>query len=142
MKKCYFLFDEARSLSEGFESWVGVSKGFDLAVGYTFFGDLLLKSEKNNQYALLYNMPPELVDLDYFQEDKFVNEFLAHETVKKDFLQVDKVNEIDNLIGGLKVGEVYIPEPYPFMGGDCSVESYSKGDVFVFMDLIGQLQNE
>ncbi len=93
-----------------------------------------------NQYAILYNMPPELVDLEYHDKSSFLDEFLAHKIVRKDLLKVEKVMEIESRVGFLAEGEVYIPEPYPFLGGDGSIESYTKGDMLIFMDLIGQLQ--
>ena len=51
-----------------------------------------------------------------------------------------KVDQLVATIGGLKDGQIYIPEPYPFLGGDLSIESYSKGDLLTFLSIIGDLQ--
>ena len=139
MNKYYFYYDDPKPITL-FGAWRKLAGDFDLVVGYTFLGDLLLMSSENEQCAILYNMPPELVDLEYFGKISFENEFLAHETVETDFLKVEKVKEIESRLGSLSIGEVYIPEPYLFTGGDGSVESYAKGDLLVFMDIIGQLQ--
>ena len=52
----------------------------------------------------------------------------------------DRVAAIEQRLGPLIVGEVFIPEPYPFLGGDLSIESYAKGNVWTYAELVGSLQ--
>ncbi|MHA6833485.1 T6SS immunity protein Tdi1 domain-containing protein [Ralstonia pseudosolanacearum] len=40
-------------------------------------------------------------------------------------------------LGFLGQNEVYIPKPYPFLGGTDEPESYEKGDFWVFVELVG-----
>lgn len=135
----YFLFKTPIHISK-LGDWSFISEDFDEVIGYTNFGDFFLINKKTDQCAVLYVMPPELADLEFYGIEQFKNEFLTHETVKEDLLQVEKIEKIEKNIGNLNEGEVYIPEPYPFLGGNCSVETYSKGDLWTFIDIVGQMQ--
>lgn len=55
-------------------------------------------------------------------------------------LKPQRVNAITQRIGPLLNEEIYIPKPYPFMGGDESITSYHKGDLWVMLQLTAQLQ--
>ena len=40
-------------------------------------------------------------------------------------------------LGPLEAEEVYIPEPYPFLGGTEEPNTYPKGNFWVFAELVG-----
>lgn len=140
MRKEYFLFEDLIPISD-IQHWSEITETFDEMFGYSYFGDIFLLNSKTKQCAILYTMPPELAEIDFYGIDEFVNEFLSHDIVKEDLLKIEKVTEIEKKIGALKNGEVFIPEPYLFAGGDGSVDSYSKGDIWVFLEIIGNLQS-
>jgi len=139
MKKEYYLFDKPVSVQE-LGIWTKVTGSYDQVFGYTFFGDYFLHSTQTDQCAILYTMPPELAELEFYGIGIFIEEFLTNDIVREELLQRDKIEKLENKLGSLESNEVYIPEPYPFLGGDCSIESYDKGNVWVFAKLVGESQ--
>lgn len=53
-------------------------------------------------------------------------------------LRKDHVAAICRRLGPLIENEIYIPEPYPFLGGSEKPETYSKGNFRVFADILGK----
>ena len=47
------------------------------------------------------------------------------------------VRAVADYVGPLGDLEVYIPCPYPMAGGSCEPDTYEKGNVWVFMELVG-----
>ena len=41
-------------------------------------------------------------------------------------------------VGALGEQDVYFPVPYPCIGGSGALETYDKGNVWVFMELLGR----
>ena len=139
MSEAYFLFNAPKPTST-LGVWTKLTGPYDQIYGYTYFGDFFLLNSTTNQCAILYTMPPELAELQYYGMDVFKKEFLPHEVVKKDLLKSEKAEKIEQRLGKLSDGEVFIPQPYPFLGGDSSIERYDKGNVWVFAEIIGQMQ--
>jgi len=42
-------------------------------------------------------------------------------------------------LGPLKDEEIYIPTPYPFLGGSDAPETYDKGNLWVFTHIVAQM---
>ena len=49
------------------------------------------------------------------------------------------VEAIHRLKGPLAPGQVYIAKPYPFLAGSEKPDTYSKGNVWVFLELVAQM---
>lgn len=140
MKKKYcVVFDDPKPISD-FGIWSTQSSKYDLVLGYTLFGDLFLMDSSSDQLALLYVMPPELNEMQFFGKESFLNDCLTHEIIREDVLDERKVDKLLKVVGNLDDGQIYIPEPYPFLGGNLEIESYSKGDLLTFLFIIGDLQ--
>ena len=134
-----FLLEQPASPS-ALGCWESVVSGFRSVVGYTAWGDFLLRSPETGQFAVLYAFDPELVPLSFVDLDLFVREYLSAPQVQGHLIRPERLTAVEALLGPLVPGEVYIPEPYPFLGGLCEPESYAKGNVWTFIDLVGQLQ--
>lgn len=50
----------------------------------------------------------------------------------------DHVAEIRALLGPLGEDQVYIPTPYPFLGGSMAPDTYTTGDIWTFLELVAQ----
>ncbi|PSK26501.1 T6SS immunity protein Tdi1 domain-containing protein, partial [Nocardia seriolae] len=44
-----------------------------------------------------------------------------------------------SVVAVLGPDQVYIPTPYPFLGGTKAPETYEIGDVWVFLDIVAQM---
>ncbi|WP_070971797.1 T6SS immunity protein Tdi1 domain-containing protein [Vibrio sonorensis] len=137
--KYYVVFSVPEPVSE-LGIWASQSGAYDLVLGYSFFGDLFLMNSVNKQLAILYVMPPELSEMQFFGINSFKSDCLTHEIIREDVLRESKVDVLRDSIGELAEGQVYIPQPYPFLGGNYEVENYSKGDLVTFLSIIGELQ--
>ena len=138
MKKHYRLFDEPKAAAD-LGCWESVVGEFTQVAGYTFFGDFFLRDPETDYYAVLCTIRPGLIPLNYQGREAFEG-FLATERVRNHLLRVQDVAKLEQMIGELGADEVYVPEPYPFLGGDESLESYARRKVWVFVDLVGQMQ--
>jgi hypothetical protein len=121
--------------------WRHIVSGFRWIFGYTAWGDFILRNLETGQFAILYAFEPELVPLSYADEDKFIRDYLRASQVQAHLIRPERLAAVEARLGPLRQGEVFIPEPYPMLGGRCEPESYAKGNVWVFMDLVGQLQD-
>ena len=54
-------------------------------------------------------------------------------------LDSDHVADLFRHLGPLADDQVYIPQPYPFLGGSEALETYDKGDAWVFMNIVAQM---
>lgn len=123
------------------DRWEHMTSGFDEVVGYSLLGDVFLRNTQTGQFAVLFTVNPELVPLDFYDRKSFLEEYLEHPIVQEKVLKADRINQIRERIGGLGQEQVYIPEPYRFLGGDEAVESYSKGNLWNYLELVGAFQD-
>jgi hypothetical protein len=134
-----FFFDEPVDVSQ-LGSWQRAAGNFSVAIGHTAWGDFFLQNPDTGQIAVLYVFDPEIVPLSFNSQASLAAEFVPAPAAQQHLIRPDKVLELERRIGPLRPGEVFIPEPYPFLGGSCDPDTYVKGNVWVFIDLVGQLQ--
>ncbi len=137
MKKFYLI--EETSVSD-LGCWSSYTKNFDAVIGYTSFGDFFLQDKSTGQIAILYTIDPELAPTKFYTIDGFVNELLPHQEIEPHLIRHKDIEQLISMIGPLDTNEVYIPNPYPFLGGSGELDTYSKGNIWVYADLVGQSQ--
>lgn len=114
---------------------------FTDVAGYSGLGHFFLFDSKSGEFAVLHPFHQA-----YKSYGKFVSVAAFESEILKDpgfseyVLKPDHQAAIQLLIGKRKTDEVYIPEPYPFVGGSEAPETYSKGNVWVFAELVGMFQ--
>lgn len=133
------LLDPPRPVTE-LGCWAEVTGRFSLVAGYTAFGNFFLFDPDTQQYAVLYTIEPELVPTHFRGSRAFVSEFLSDAGIIDHLGRPRDVTALEARIGPLATDEVYYPVPYPFWGGSGELETFSKGNVWVFADLVGQSQ--
>ena len=90
--------------------------------------------------AILYTIEPELLPTNFNTVSSFVGELLKNKEVESQLLRIQDLEKLIPLFGDLGEDQFFIPELYPFAGGDQSLESYAKGNAWVYADLVGQAQ--
>ncbi len=135
-----YILLETNESAEKLGCWSEVVGKFENVFGYTLFGNFFLQDSNTGQVAILYTIEPELVPTNYYSVDSFVKELLPNEEIAPHLIRPKDLDILNKIIGPLGEYEVYIPEPYPFCGGDGSLESFNKGNVWVYADLVGQAQ--
>jgi hypothetical protein len=100
----------------------------------------VLLDPATQQYAVLYTIGPELVQTNFRGSEAFASGFLTDAGIVKHLGRPEDVAALEARIGPLARDEVFIPEPYPFLGGSGELDTFRKGNVWVFADLVGQMQ--
>lgn len=59
------IFNEPKAVSE-IGLWESLAGFYDIILGYSLFGDLFLMDSDTTQVSLLYVMPPELNEMQFF----------------------------------------------------------------------------
>lgn len=136
--KDYKLTNEM--VSEVIPEWSYFVGRFQKIWAYNFFGDIFLQDPENNDIAILYTVNPELIPTRYSSVPMFIEEVFSDPEYSDELLQPKKSSALINRLGSLNELDVYIAEPYLFLGGDGSIESYSSGNIWVYLGIIGQLQ--
>lgn len=121
--------------------WSEVVGRFSQVAGYTFFGNFFLLDPNSQQYAVLYTIEPELIPTQFVGLDAFRTRFLTDPGIIAHLGRPEDISVLEHRLGKLGADEVYIPCPYPFLGGNTrDLDSYQKGKVWTFVDLVGQMQ--
>jgi Domain of unknown function (DUF1851) len=136
----FVMLDPPRSASD-LGCWSAVVDRFTEVVGYSYFGNFFLLDPTSQQCAVLYTIGPELAPTQFVGLDAFRTRFLTHPNIIAHLGRPEDVSVLEKRLGKLDKDEVYIPCPYPFLGGNSAdLDSYQKGKVWTFVDLVGQMQ--
>jgi hypothetical protein len=103
----YRLLDAPRPSSE-LGAWQTVAGEFSQVVGWTAFGDFLLRNPDDGYYAFLRAARPSLVPLKYNDLPAFRAGFLAPE---RGYLRAADVARQEGRLGALAADEVFAPRP-------------------------------
>ena len=134
----YHLISPQPSRSLG--PWAPHFAKFSEVVGYSSLGHFFLRDPISREYIVLH--PFKRAAKSYGAHDS-VADFEA--TVLKDpgfaehVLRSAHVEAIARRLGDLAPDQIYIPKPYPFLGGSEAPETYEKGDAWVFASIVGQM---
>jgi len=119
--------------------WANSFPEYTEIVGFSSLGHVFMRSPVERTYIVLHPFKKAAKSYGVFESIKEFEEQLLKEPSFEVFvLNLSHVNEISAHLGPLSKEQVYIPKPYPFLGGDESIESYSKGDVWVMLDIVAQ----
>lgn len=112
---------------------------YDRVVGYSDLGHAFLMSTRTGEYAVLdpYSAGTKALGI-HSDIGAFVDRVLFDPDFITYVLQPGHVAAIRKRLGPLAENEVYIATPYPFLGGSEDPESYDRGGVWVFFDLVAQ----
>jgi len=55
-------------------------------------------------------------------------------------VRVDDLTQLSRRLGEPGLDEIFIPEPYPFLGGSGELSTYAKGEIWIFARIVGQMQ--
>ena len=120
--------------------WDGQFAGYDEVLGYSVLGHFFLRNPKTSEYIVLHPLKGAAKSYgEHASIADFRREVLDEPGFQEYVFQPDHVAAIRARIGALGDGQVYIPEPYPFLGGSGEPETYTKGDAWVFANVVANL---
>ena len=133
----YSLLQPIRPLSV-LGCWESQLPTFTHVVGYSGLGHFFILDQRKNEYAVFYPFLKAYKGYGAFNSlEEFESEILKDSDFSEYVLEPRHQALIKNHVGPLNAEEVYIPEPYPFLGGTEEPETYSKGNIWVFAELVG-----
>ena len=134
----YTLF--ASISAEKLDCWASHYLDFTEIVGYSSLGHFILKNPNSNEYIVLHPFKQAAKSYGTFSSlAEFETSVLNEPGFAEYVLRPQHVAAIRERIGPLKEDEIYIPQPYPFLGGSEAPNTYEKGNVWVFIDIVGQM---
>ena len=111
-------------------------------VGYSALGHFFLRNPGAKEYAVLHPFKKAAKSYGSFSTlAEFEQNLLMEPGFQSYVLAPGHVQEIARRAGPRRPEEIYIPQPYPFLGGSCEPETYDKGNVWVFADIVAQMQS-
>ncbi|HWE97871.1 MAG TPA: T6SS immunity protein Tdi1 domain-containing protein [Tepidisphaeraceae bacterium] len=131
------FFDPPRAL-EALGSWGKFVGRFSRVIGYSAFGDFILVDPESGEHAILLTMSAELEPTGYVHTDEFTSVFMANPGIIEQIGKPALLAELEHRLGPLASEEVYFPVPYPFLGGSGTPETFDRGNVWTFAELVGQ----
>jgi hypothetical protein len=117
-----------------------IANSFTRVAGYTSFGDFILVDPVTGEHAILLTMTVELESTGFNDPAEFRGVFLSNADIVEQVGKPALVAELEKRLGPLGTDEVYFPVPYPFLGGSGSTETFDKGNVWKFANVVGQSQ--
>ena len=114
---------------------------YSMVVGYSALGSFFLLDPARNEYLALHPLLAGNNAKSYGAFDcatAFENAILKEPAFVDRFLRPDDVRSLQARLGELGHDQVYYPVPFPCLGGSGDLRSFDKGDVWVFVDLLGQ----
>lgn len=126
--------------SEKLGRWQEAFPAYDEVVGYSALGHFLVRAKSTGEYAVIHPFKVAAKSYGVFPDvGAFEAAVLKEPGFQAAVLFPEHVNAIRKRLGPLATGEIYIPEPYPFLGGSEEPETYGKGNVWVFADILGEM---
>jgi len=120
--------------------WAPALAPMDQVFGYSALGHVFLRNTHSNEYFVLHPFKRASKGYGVFASiDAFKRDVLDEPGFQDYVLRPDHVAKLRKRLGALKPDEIYIPEPYPFLGGSAEPATYSRGNVWVFLDIVAQM---
>ena len=122
------------------ECWANQFPQHSEIVGYSRLGHVFMRDPASDEYIVLHPFKGAAKSYGSFESaGEFEASVLKDAGFMEYVLRPSHVAAIRERLGSLDKDQVYIPQPYPFIGGDESVESYDKGDIWVMLQIVGQM---
>lgn len=136
----YRLYSEPLAMTEVLDAWVGNLENFTHIVGQSAVGHIFAFDPARNEYGLVYPLLQRMKNYGPFASvGEFEAKILADSYVRDVIFEGAALPSVVERVGPLQPNEVYFPVPYPFLGGTGAPDTYEKGDIWVFYEIVGQM---
>lgn len=133
----YHYLEEIRE-KEWLDNWVSIVGDFDQVKAYTDLGDLFLVNSRTNEIGILLVMANKFHEMGFTDWDEFKTTVMNNPGFQERVVQKDFIARVREHCGELGEYEVYIPTPYPCLGGTGEPETHKKGNLWVFLAISSQ----
>lgn len=136
----YRLLDPPRP-SSSLVAWTEALGNYREVVGYSALGSAFVRNPESREYLVLHPLKSGNNAKHYGTFDTlshFESTVLKDPSFVRRILRPHDVATLERRLGPLEPDSVYFPVPYPMLGGSGLLSTYDKGNVWVFLELVGQ----
>ena len=119
--------------------WARKVPKYPLTFGFSAFAHLFICSEDKTTLAVVVTERLEFVELNISSIEVFTDTFLKNAKVLSDFFHCERYGLLVDRLGTPSDAECFFPVPYPVNGGSGALDTYQKGNIWVHLDLYGQM---
>jgi hypothetical protein len=135
----YHLLPSPRPVDD-LHGWEGLRRSYTDVVGYSHFGHVFLHDRREGTFGVLHPFRDAFKDYGRFDSlEHFDAMVLSDEGFDEFVLRRPHLDEVSRRTGPLGPDQVYVPVPWPHLGGDESPDRYDRGDVWTFLALVPQM---
>ncbi|WP_420112918.1 T6SS immunity protein Tdi1 domain-containing protein [Pseudactinotalea sp.] len=135
----YTFSPEPVSTAEFMPSWPRVHDPYPLLHGFSRLGHVFLSDSAQQQFCVVYPLQGGSKGYPAGSLAEFQRTVTGDPGFQAWIFPPDLVRPVVDRLGPIDPDQVYMPVPYPMLGGSGAPESYDKGDVWVFLEIVGQL---
>lgn len=118
--------------------WQPELPAFTHVVGFSGLGHFFLSNAESSEFGVFHPFRNAYKSYGAFGSiAEFEARILRDEGFAEYVLRPEHQAALAERLGPLAPDEVYIPQPYPFLGGSEEVDTYAKGNFWVFAEVVG-----
>ncbi|GHB62458.1 hypothetical protein GCM10008107_09420 [Psychrosphaera saromensis] len=133
----YHFLEEEKG-KDWLDEWASITGDFDQIKAYTDLGDVFLVNSQTNEIGLLMTMANNFHEMGFTDWNEFQEVVMSNPNFQEDVVQKSFIYKVKEHCGELGDYEVYIPTPYPCLGGSGEPETHKKGDLWVYLAISSQ----
>lgn len=134
-----YVFFETPKPSQLLGGWQSIVGEFDLIKAYSALGDVFLQNSTTGEVGVLLTMAYGFHPMESYDWDSFREEVMENPNFQEDVMSKSMIDAVQKLCGPLGSDEVYVPTPYPAMGGSGAADTHKIGDLWVYLDVSSQM---
>jgi hypothetical protein len=121
-------------------AWASSFPSYTEVVGFSSLGHFFLRNPHDLDYIVLHPFQCAAKSYgSYRSVEDFEEEILKEPGFDLYVLRSEHVAALFRHLGPLAESQIYIPQPYPFLGGSEDLETYEKGDAWTFMHVVAHM---
>jgi len=119
--------------------WPRLHADWPLVHAYSRLGHVVVSDAQQTRFAIVHPLEGGMKAYDAASLDELRRTVLEDADFLAFVMPASHVRAIVEHVGPIDADSVYYPVPYPMIGGSGAPETYASGDVWVFLDIVGQL---
>lgn len=120
-------------------SWPRLHEPYPLLHGFSRLGHGFLSDAAQQQFCAVYPLEGGSKAYPSGSLAEFRRTVTDDPNFQEWIFPPSLIRPIVERLGPIDSSEIYMPVPYPMLGGSGAPETYSKGDVWIFLEIVGQL---
>lgn len=135
----YSALDEPAWTPSAMPSWPRLHERYPRVLAFSRLGHVVVSSRRVDDFAVVYPLEGGMKGYQFPDWDTFRAGVLDDPGFQHWIMPEPLVRPVVSRLGVVGDETIYLPVPYPAIGGSGAPETYSTGGVWAFLDLTGQL---